>query len=193
MTAKIQCWSCLKESRQAIKCSVCGVLQPLKRENAFSYLGVPISFDLVEQEFEKNFLDLQAIVHPDRYGGAHPLEKYYASEHSSFANAAYQILKNPIERARAILEIHGVSCDSKVNPELLMQAMERRETLESMISTEELRGMLEEMKSNASDLQQKIKIKFSQHQFNEIPGHLDEFTYLSKAISEAEQLLEKKA
>ena len=52
-------------------------------------------------------------------------------------NEAFQILRNPVARAKHLLELHGVDVAFETNtampPEFLMQQMELREALESAI------------------------------------------------------------
>jgi len=192
MTSPTQCWSCFQDCQSVIQCPLCRAIQPLQEIDIFSYLGLPVDFDVSESVLEEKFLKVQALVHPDRYGSASSLEQHHAHEHSAFANTAYQTLKDPIARAKCLLAFHAIPCDAEASQRLLMQAMEYREALERDLSLEDLQKMIEKMKKEVGAVLDVIKMKFMRHHFQEVPEHLNEMKYLSKAISEAEQLMEKK-
>jgi molecular chaperone HscB len=73
-------------------------------------------------------------VHPDRFARAGDAERRASLQWTTRVNEAFQILKNPVARAKHLLELHGVDVAFETNtampPEFLMQQMELREALE---------------------------------------------------------------
>jgi molecular chaperone HscB len=73
-------------------------------------------------------------VHPDRFAHAGDAERRASLQWTTRVNEAFQILKNPVARAKHLLELHGVDVAFETNTampaEFLMQQMELREALE---------------------------------------------------------------
>ena len=70
-------------------------------------------------------------------------------------NEAFQILRNPVARAKHLLELHGVDVAFETNtampPEFLMQQMELREALESAVQGKNPAGVDEIRKDLRKD------------------------------------------
>ena len=103
----------------------------------------PFNIDL--RQLRKEFLRLQAIAHPDLHQGAN---KMRAEGLSARINEAYKTLQNPLLRAQYLLSLRGIEVaedeTAKVeDPELLMEVLEMRETIEGAESEEELMPLKE--------------------------------------------------
>jgi molecular chaperone HscB len=91
----------------------------------------------------KEFLQLQAVAHPDR----HPQElKQRAEGTSARINEAYKTLQNPLLRAQYLLSLRGIDVaddeTAKVeDPELLMEVLDTRELIETADEEEELQEL----------------------------------------------------
>ncbi|WP_415035682.1 Fe-S protein assembly co-chaperone HscB [Azonexus sp.] len=100
----------------------------------FTLLGLPRRFRLAASELDARYRDLQARVHPDRFVNAPEAERRVAMQWASQANAAYQTLKNPLARARYLVELAGVDLRAETNTampaDFLMQQMEWREAVQ---------------------------------------------------------------
>ena len=96
-------------------------------------------------------------MHPDRFAHAGDAERRASLQWTTRVNEAFQILKNPVARAKHLLELHGVDVAFETNtampPEFLMQQMELREALEAAVGKKDsaavdaLRNGLREDKS----------------------------------------------
>jgi len=77
---------------------------------------------------------VQASVHPDRFAGAGDAERRASMQWSTRANEAYRMLKDPVQRARYLLELHGVDTgfdtDTAMPGDFLVRQIELREALE---------------------------------------------------------------
>jgi len=98
----------------------------------FAVLDVFPRFDLDEAELQRRYLELTAKHHPDRF--TDPLEQTEAAEKTAEVNEAYRLLRDPEQRANALLlRLGGRSAaeDQQLPPDLLMEVMELRESLET--------------------------------------------------------------
>ncbi|HAI13863.1 MAG TPA: Fe-S protein assembly co-chaperone HscB [Phycisphaerales bacterium] len=99
--------------------------------NPFELLSVPMQFDVDAKALHRAFVQQSAANHPDRF--LDPLDQADAADKSAAINKAYLILKNPFDRAAAMIALLADTpiADSKQLPAgLLMEMMEIREELE---------------------------------------------------------------
>ena len=105
------CTSCV-HSHQKLACNPCQYLEDpaqLKKINYYQFfcLGEP-HFDLNLKALTQQFKQYQRFIHPDRFEmvptGREQI-KDHAHELSSFANNAYQVLLNEIERAEYLMKL----------------------------------------------------------------------------------------
>lgn len=100
-------------------------------------------FKIDVRELRREFLQLQAVAHPDR----HPANlKTRAEATSARINEAYKTLQNPLLRAQYLLSLRGIDVaedeTAKVeDPDLLMEVLDAREEIEEAQEEQELDGM----------------------------------------------------
>jgi molecular chaperone HscB len=103
-------------------------------QNHFDLFGLTPRFSIEGEALERSYREIQSKVHPDRFAHAGDAERRASLQWTTRVNEAFQVLKNPVTRARHLLELHGVDVAFETNtampPEFLMQQMELRETLE---------------------------------------------------------------
>jgi molecular chaperone HscB len=96
----------------------------------FATLGMPREYALDSEELERKYRDLQRALHPDRHVNATPAERRMALSKAVEVNEAYRVLKDDVRRAESLLALLGHAAkDTAVDPELLMEVMELRESL----------------------------------------------------------------
>jgi len=109
--------------------------------NYFEIFELPRSFTIDLTLLVQRFRDLQQVVHPDRFASASDQERRISMQRSTKLNEAYQVLKDPLSRARYLLELNGVQWGDEQSTvsdtEFLMEQMELREALS------EVRGKLD--------------------------------------------------
>jgi molecular chaperone HscB len=101
--------------------------------NHFELFGLAPAYALDTEALERAWREVQARVHPDRYAHAGAAERRASLAWSARANEAYRLLKDPVERARYLLELNGVdpqfeTCTA-MPEEFLQRQMELREAL----------------------------------------------------------------
>jgi molecular chaperone HscB len=103
----------------------------------FELFGLPLAFRLDPLALEQSYRDLQGLVHPDRYAQAGDAERRASLQMTTRVNEAYRTLKNPVQRAKHLLELRGVDVAFETNTQMptdfLLQQMEMRENLEGAV------------------------------------------------------------
>jgi molecular chaperone HscB len=120
-------------------------------QNHFDLFGLVPAFAVEGEALERSYREIQSKVHPDRFAHAGDAERRASLQWTTRVNEAYRTLKDPVQRARHILELHGVDVAFETNtampPEFLMQQMELRERLEEAkdaVSLDTLRATLKQ-------------------------------------------------
>lgn len=102
-------------------------------ENPFELLGLPPRFDLAPGDIERRYREVQRVVHPDRHAGEGKGARRAALASAVSVSDAYRTLRDDVLRAEALLSVLGHPADlatAKASPELLMEMMDLRETLQ---------------------------------------------------------------
>lgn len=114
----------------------------------FEIFGLPMQFELDGQALSQSYLKLQNTTHPDRFANASAQEKRMAVQWTTRLNEAYKRLSNPTERAIYWCELQGEDPrgrQSNLPPQLLMQQMEWRESLEDASDIDSLEDLMDEV------------------------------------------------
>jgi molecular chaperone HscB len=99
--------------------------------NHFELFGLPVRFAIDAAMLERRYRELQRDVHPDRAAGGDDAARRVAMQASARVNEAYRTLRDPVERARYLLELAGVDALAETDTALpiafLEAQLERRE------------------------------------------------------------------
>ena len=97
----------------------------------FELFGLPATFNIDAAALDGAYRALQAEVHPDRHAQGSDADRRVAMQSSTRVNEAYNVLKDPVERARYLLSLRGVDAfdetDTKLSLDFLEAQLERRE------------------------------------------------------------------
>ncbi len=133
--------------------------------NHFELFSLSPKFNIELATLESNFRKIQSESHPDRFVSASSAEKLQSMQLATLANEAYQILKNPANRSKYLLELQGIVAISETNTamplDFLMRQMEWRESLEDAKAAKDinaLENLLREMQQEAKLLQSEIAL-----------------------------------
>jgi molecular chaperone HscB len=137
-------------------------------QNHFELFGLAPAFALEAAALERSYREIQSRVHPDRFAHAGDAERRASLQWTTRVNEAYRTLKDPVQRARHVLELQGVDVafetDTAMPSDFLMQQMELREALEAAVEAKDAVSL----DALRKDLSQKRKILEGQ-----IGEHLD--------------------
>jgi molecular chaperone HscB len=99
----------------------------------FALFGLPCRQDLDAARLETVYRDLQARVHPDKHAHLSDAEQRLAMQWATRVNEAYLTLKDPLRRARYLLELAGHDVRLETNTampvDFLAAQMELREAV----------------------------------------------------------------
>src|SRR5258708_32519299 len=102
-------------------------------QDHFELLRLAVKYAVDPARLERGYRDLQSQVRPDRFASATQAERRVAMQWATRANEAFRTLKDPVERARYLLELKGYDTEEESNtamaPDFLMQQMEWREAV----------------------------------------------------------------
>ena len=137
-----------------------GAAKALTSSSHFELFGLPPVFSLDQEMLDKAYRDIQSQVHPDRFAHAGDAERRASLQWTTRVNEAFQTLKNPVSRARHLLELQGVDVAFETNTamptEFLMQQMELREQLEEARDAKALDALREGLRQDRKSLEREI-------------------------------------
>ncbi|HLA33351.1 MAG TPA: Fe-S protein assembly co-chaperone HscB [Rhodocyclaceae bacterium] len=100
----------------------------------FALLALPRTQRMDRAALEACFRELQAQVHPDKYAHGSDGDKRQALQWATRVNEAYQTLKDPLRRARYLLQLLGydpkVDSNTAMANDFLVVQMELREQVD---------------------------------------------------------------
>src|SRR5208282_5565508 len=99
----------------------------------FATLGIARHYDVDLPALEKTYRQLSRALHPDRFTSTPPGEKREALARAVAVNEAWRVVRDPIQRAEALLSLVGVVVDegseSTRDLDFLEEILEQREAL----------------------------------------------------------------
>jgi molecular chaperone HscB len=99
----------------------------------FDLFQLPINFQLDQAELAKRYHALQKVVHPDRHTAASATDQRLALQNATQINEAYNILRDPLQRAIYMLSLQGIQISAETatlqDSAFLMQQITLRENL----------------------------------------------------------------
>lgn len=170
-------------------------------QTPFELFDLPVQFALDLTALSQRYLALQKALHPDNFSSESEQQQRLALQKSAQINDAYQLLKDPISRAEAMLNI---ALAQQSNPEttmqdmtFLMQQMQWREELESIEQQlDEKSGiLLENLQDEVSAEQERLLTELAtlieQQQWSEVKSIIDRLKFIRKLQQEIARLDEK--
>lgn len=159
----MNCPHCNKETTSQEYCSECGRILPPTERNYFDVFGLPVDRLVIDiPQLEKRFLELSRKYHPDRFASKSPLENQIAHEYSSAVNNAYRTLKEPVSRAKYVVERQLGSIEEKsasVPPDMAEFFFEIHDVLDTIRESNgnAPESALKEVQKAEQDLRQKVQ------------------------------------
>lgn len=167
--------------------------------NHFELFALSPKFNIELATLESNFRKIQSESHPDRFVSASSAEKLQSMQLATLANEAYQMLKNPANRAKYLLELQGIVAISETNTamplDFLMQQMEWRESLEDAKAAKDinaLENLLREMQQEAKLLQSEIAVLIDQKQdYTSATDATRKLIFIDKVVADINKAIEQ--
>ncbi len=129
----VKCSSCNRPMESPLFCGDCRALYRVDDCTLFEVMGLPARFDLDLGELRSRYLHLARDLHPDRLLDRSPADQETVLRNSARLNEAYEVLRDPIQRAEYLLELSGgesAAGDKSVPQSVLIEALSLREELD---------------------------------------------------------------
>ena len=114
----------------------------------FELFQLPVQFAQPRELIDARWKELQREAHPDKFAAQGAAAQRLAMQWSVRINEAYQRLKDPLQRAAYLCEMHGAAIRAENNtampPAFLIQQMEWREALEDASTLAQLEQIAQE-------------------------------------------------
>lgn len=163
-------------------------------ENYFALFGLPVAYVLDEQALSPIWRQLQQQYHPDRF--SHDANAQAQAERmSSRINAAHEALRDPVRRARYVLELggHGIDNESITvsDTDFLMAQMDLREQLDEADSIQGLEGLRDEVGQWQASLQREFAIDYAEPDWLEAQDTVRKMQFMQRLLSEIDRHIER--
>ncbi len=126
------------------------------QSNDFELFGLTEQFAQERSALDSRWKSLQAQAHPDKFAAQGGAAQRLAMQWSVRINEAYQRLKNPLQRAAYLCELHGAPIQAHSNtamaPAFLMQQIDWREALDDARKLADLETLAASVDSTQQDL-----------------------------------------
>lgn len=166
------------------------------QSNDFELFELPLAYALDRSVLDERWKVLQREVHPDRHAAADAQTQRQAMQWSVRINEAYQRLKDPLQRAAYLCELHGAPIQAENNtampPAFLMQQMEWRESLEEAPSADAVEDLADEVAAARKRmLAQLQKTADEQHDWPALAGQVRALMFVERFARDVESRLEQ--
>jgi molecular chaperone HscB len=133
-------------------------------QDFFALFDLPRRQGIDTARLEALYRDIQSRVHPDRYAHLADSEKRQAMQWATRVNEAYLTLKDPLRRARYLLELSGhdvrLETNTAMPTEFLIAQMELREA----VATARENGDGEGLDAQLRRLKKEIRVEYDKLQ-----------------------------
>lgn len=188
----IPCWSCKGPvAGTDLFCETCHAVQPPGQGDHFARFGIEPDFEVDTDKLEMRYFELQRYLHPDRFANKSAKEKSLSQQQAVSLNEAFEVLKDPLNRADYLLKLkkgEGISHDHTVkDPLLLMEAMETREALMAAEKLSDVEKISDKARRDIRDVTRAIGACFEKDDLDGAMKAALKLKYLKKLFEETRQ------
>jgi molecular chaperone HscB len=165
-------------------------------QNYFELFGLPVTFDIDTAVLANRYRELQRVVHPDRFANATDRERREAVQQAANINDAFQTLKSPLQRARYLLQLKGVTFndekDTNYDTAFLMEQIELRELLAEVKhdpnALTRLNALMQDINSRIDAMQGDLATALNSDDRDQAKAMVHKLQFLHKLKIESENL-----
>lgn len=154
-----------------------------EHNNPFEVLGLEPAFAIDPIVLDQAYFDRQRLAHPDRFIDHSVNERQAASRQASSLNEAYEALKNPILRAKALLKLRGFTSEEGKSAQdhiVLEEMMDLQEALIEATSPHDLMTLDNQINERWERVSVSFSTALDQNHTAELPQLFLRLTYLAK-------------
>jgi molecular chaperone HscB len=157
-------------------------------QNYFALFNLPVGFDVDVAGLTPLYRELQKQYHPDRFADKAAEQQRHAVQFSAQINAAYDTLREPVQRARYLLELagHPVAIEKATvgDVDFLAAQMELREELEEVEDLEQLAGLRQETDEWLANLIREFGIDYKAEDWPEAADTVRKMQFMVRFLDE---------
>jgi len=161
-------------------------------QNYFELFGLAVDFQIDENLMHSNHQKLQSAIHPDRYVNGTDQEKRLAVQKAAWINEAYEILKDPVKRARYMLEVGGLHLnddhETTGDTAFLMEQIELREEMDQCRSCKDPMRCCDHITGKLDQRSREYSADFEAFYQQ---GYLEDARQVSKKMQFVQRILEQ--
>jgi len=172
------------------------VSKDILTSNFFELFDLPVSYNVDVIKIQQRYMELQKLVHPDKFANASDYEKSLSMQRTSWINEAKTTLVNPVLRATYLLKLKGLDInlenETTMDAVFLMQQLEMRERLEHVKSEADplaiLDIMAKEVMVTTQELMDGFAGSYKDDELDDAREWIRKLQFLSKAKKEINAL-----
>lgn len=157
----------------------------------FQLFDLPRGFDLDVAALQPRYRELQRQFHPDRFASESADVQRVAVQRAADINAGFSVLKDPVQRARHLLELAGhpvhVESTTVSDTDFLMAQMELREQLDEAETLEQMAELRTEAEDWLQNLGREFGIDYRDGDWAEAGDTMRKMQFMSRFIEEVRQ------
>lgn len=157
----------------------------------FQLFNLPRGFDIDVAALPPRYLELQRQFHPDRVAAEAADVQRVAMQKAADINAAFNVLKDPVLRARHLLELAGhplnIESTTVSDTDFLMGQMELREQLEEAGTHEQMAALRADAEDWLLNLGREFAIDQREGDWSEATDTVRKMQFMSRFIEEVKQ------
>lgn len=166
------------------------------RQDFFSLFGLPRQQALDADHLELLYRDIQGKVHPDKHAHLAASDRRLAMQWATHVNEAYQTLKDPLKRARYLLELAGhdvrLETNTAMPAEFLMAQMELREAVfdaKAAGDSDTLEGLHRQLKNTTRGDHAALQAALDAHEYERAGALVRQLMFQEKLFHEVDDAL----
>jgi molecular chaperone HscB len=114
-------------------------------QSHFDLFGLAPAYALDAEALDRSYREIQSRVHPDKFAASGDAERRASLQWTTRVNEAYRVLRNPVQRAKHLLELQGVDVGFETNTQMptdfLLHQLELREEIEGATNKRDIAGL----------------------------------------------------
>lgn len=125
----------------------------------FALFGLEPEFDVDLEQLSLRYRELQKLAHPDRFAHGTSQERLVSVQQAALINEAYQVLRDPLQRARYLLARRGANfddTDTRMDAAFLMEQMALREALAEVSGADDPLGKLDMLRNRIETMEREM-------------------------------------
>lgn len=154
----------------------------------FTLFGLPVGFAVDTAALQPVWRALQQQYHPDRFPQDDAAAQRQAMAMASHINAAHEALRDPVRRARYLLELAGHGSDIErstvADTDFLMAQMDLREQLDDAETPDEFAALDDEAQDWLGNLLREFPLDYDAQDWLEATDTLRKMQFMTRLLDE---------